>query len=653
MALITMTKLQSILPVSAKRRLLKDFTSLGCVEITTAAAAEQAADLLHKVEPASEVLQHKSSLAQALAVLDRFCPEKKSFLTPKPQITESQLYDNAVAKKATELTAKILETNNSLSSLQQTQNQLEATMAYLSPWAASDTPLHLEGGKHYRIIRGICPASVDIPALLQEVETTLPLVGCELVSRDKEQSYLLFTYHQQAEADIAELFKRINFAKVTFKDAAGTAKDCLQDIRSQLQEAQNSAGELIQYLQQLAQQRPFLEQALDAQSLEAEREITSTQMLVMADTIYFEAWLPEYRQADVEAVLLKNGCAYQFTPPTDADDPPVLLENNRFVRPFSEITRLYGMPAYGSVVDPTFFVAIFFFIFFGIMLGDAMYGLIVAGLTFYVVRKAQPDGSFKNFMLAACAVGISAFMAGALFSSWFGDFPQVLGQRLGLTLEIPPILFAPLDNPILMLVIALSIGIVNLFVGMGLAAYRLVKQGRIWSAVFDIGFWYLIIIGLLLALVPMMTETGNANLGLTIAAIGAGGVFLTAGREKPSLIGKIIGGLGALYGVTSYLSEILSYSRLMALALASSVVAQVMNIMAGMMGNSVIGWVLFAVIFIVGQVFNLLLGVLGAFVHSCRLIFVEFFGKFFATGGREFAPLENKVKYTHVVKEEM
>ncbi|MDP4110456.1 MAG: V-type ATPase 116kDa subunit family protein, partial [Bacillota bacterium] len=203
----------------------------------------------------------------------------------------------------------------------------------------------------------------------------------------------------------------------------------------------------------------------------------------------------------------------------------------------------------------------------------------------------------------------------------------------------------PMSNPIAVLILALGLGVLHIFVGMGLSAYRMIKQGHIKDAVFDVGFWYLIIGGLISALVL-------GKPGLYVAAAGAAGVLFTAGRAKKSVFGKITGGLGALYGVTGYLSDVLSYSRLMALGLTTGVVATVVNAMGSLGGNTFLGWLLFLFAFLLGHSFNIAVNILGSFVHSCRLHYVEFFGKFFEGGGHPFTPLSIKTKYVEIIKED-
>jgi len=188
----------------------------------------------------------------------------------------------------------------------------------------------------------------------------------------------------------------------------------------------------------------------------------------------------------------------------------------------------------------------------------------------------------------------------------------------------------------------LSLGFIHIGFGLCLNAYQKIKRNRIMDAVCDAGFHLLILYGAPLCIL-------NVNLGLTVMAIGALGIVCTGGRESRSIFGKIFGGLGRLYNCVNYLADILSYSRLLGLGLASAVIAQVMNSIATMVGPSIIGWIVCVLVFTVGHIFNVLINIISTFVHSSRLQFIEFYSKFYEAGGRHFVPLFNKTKYVELI----
>jgi len=217
---------------------------------------------------------------------------------------------------------------------------------------------------------------------------------------------------------------------------------------------------------------------------------------------------------------------------------------------------------------------------------------------------------------------------------------------LGKTVTIPQ-LIDPLNEPMTILIMSCAFGVVHLFVGMGIKAYIMIKRGNLLGAIFDIGFWYILLIGLPLLLAPAPFNT----VGKVMAIAGAVGLVLTQGRHKPTIIGKITGGVMSLYDITSYFSDVLSYSRILALGLATGVIASVVNVLATMAGGGIIGVIAFVVIFVFGHLLNLGINALGSYVHSARLQYVEFFGKYYEGGGTKFDPLKIKTKYVKVTEE--
>ena len=239
-----------------------------------------------------------------------------------------------------------------------------------------------------------------------------------------------------------------------------------------------------------------------------------------------------------------------------------------------------------------------------------------------------------------------------MFGGWFGDFIPVAAKSIfNIDITIDPLWFNPVNEPMTLLVFSLILGAIHLFTGMGLKAYLLIKNGHTIDAVCDIFLWYVLLIGLVLFGVGGSIAPALASVGKVMSIVGVVGILLTGGRNKKG-IGKITGGLGSLYGITSYLSDVLSYSRLLALGLATGVVAQVINTLGSLAGGGVIGAVVMIAAFLIGHTFNMAINVLGSFVHSSRLQYVEFFGKFFDGGGTPFRPFERKTKYVDIIKEE-
>ena len=205
-----------------------------------------------------------------------------------------------------------------------------------------------------------------------------------------------------------------------------------------------------------------------------------------------------------------------------------------------------------------------------------------------------------------------------------------------------PKLLDPLNQPMTVLIVSMAIGFVHIVFGMGLSAYLMIKRGHPWDALFDVGFWYLVFAGLL-----MLIAGGTVGeVGKWLAIAGAVGLVCTQGRAKPTIIGKITGGVLSLYDVTGYLSDVLSYSRILALGLATAVIASVLNIIGTMPGPNLLGFIMLVLMILIGHTFNFAINALGSYVHAARLQYVEFFGKFFEGGGKPFVPFAVNTKYT-------
>ena len=305
---------------------------------------------------------------------------------------------------------------------------------------------------------------------------------------------------------------------------------------------------------------------------------------------------------------------------------------------------MYSLPDYHGF-DPTSIFALFYAVFFGMMLSDAGYGILMAAGCFFALKKFELEGMTYKMVKLFFYCGISTIIWGALFGGWFGDIVAVFSRTfLGREAALEPIWFNPLDDPMKLLILSLALGVVHIFIGMGIKAYMQIKEGKWFDAVCDEGFWYITIIGLIAWLGGGTVNPALPKAGMYMSIAGAAGLLLTGGRHNKGF-GKITGGLSNIYSITSYMSDILSYARLLALGLATGVIAQVVNTMGTLFGGGTLGLIALTVIFLFGHTLNLAINALGAFIHSSRLQYVEFFGKFYIDGGEPFDPFRKKTKY--------
>ena len=648
MAIVKMKRLRIIALSNERRQVIKDLTRLGCVEIERSdkwLTDPEMAGIMEKViDEESHHAQEFSDVSVAMAALQKYAEAKKGILEPRQVVDEKQLYDEKMLADADTYAKQINKYAKEIAVLQSEESKCKSQKEALNPWIGTDIPIDFEAGKEFSLYFGMCPVTVNVEEMQSALGEIAKAAALDLVHSDKEQHYLILVSHNDYANDALECCKEKGFSITTLKGTPGTVAENIKALEERIEEIELEIEGLKEKIVEQKESYDILGFAYDSLMLVAQREDILSMVGNTKKTVSFEGWIPKYSEKEVAAVLDAHECAYEFLDPAEGEEPPVLLKNNGFVRPFGEITNLYGLPGALSLIDPNPFVAVSYFLFFGLMFSDAAYGLILFSVGLIVLKKAKPSGAFRNFMQLAVLVGISTTIWGFVFGSFFGDIIQVVTERITGTAWGLPALMDPLQDPMLMLFMSLGFGVVHLFVGLGLSVYRQIRRGEIIDAILDTIVWYIVIIGVLLFLVGVKPAIWVVVATLVVVAV-------TAGRNRKG-IGKFTAGFGALYNnLAGFLSDILSYSRLMALSMATGVVASVFNTLGNMFGTSVIGWILLVAIFAVGQTFNFAINLLGAFVHSCRLQYVEFFGKFFEGGGRKFKPLYYNTKFIQIRRE--
>jgi V/A-type H+-transporting ATPase subunit I len=365
-------------------------------------------------------------------------------------------------------------------------------------------------------------------------------------------------------------------------------------------------------------------------------------------------WLTAPDEDALKAVCDKYDCWWELTDPAPEEYPdvPVKLKNNALTNPLNMVTNMYSLPAYGTV-DPNPLMAAFFILFYGIMMADMGYGLMMIIAALVVKKFVRPKRGGKVFIDLVLEGGIATFLMGIVTGGFFGDLIPTLhkmftGSPMGDNFLTKPLL-NPLGQTELVLYGAMALGVVHLFTGMIISMVEKTRHGDLKSAIFEEGSWFVIFAGLAL----FIFKKGNVAGIPVVLVIGALMLIYGAAYPAKGIGGKAVAVLAAIYnGVTGWLGDILSYSRLMALMLAGSVVAQVFNNLATMPQGAgrvtVLSFLLFIVIFLLGHALNFALNLLGCFVHDLRLQCLEFFGKFYQDGGKPFHPLEINTKYVDV-----
>ena len=353
-------------------------------------------------------------------------------------------------------------------------------------------------------------------------------------------------------------------------------------------------------------------------------------------------------QARLEDRFPQVTSLYAF--PRTGDNVPVSLRNSRLVQPLRFMVDLFGRPDYFSF-DPTPFLSLSFVLFFGMCFGDVVYGLALCALMWYASRKAKGYEGLHNFTMMFFYCGISTVVFGVLTGSWASDLwkPQYLGEGNPLLwIKEHTAVVEPLDRALVLLVVSLAVGVVNQFYAVILKGYGLLRRGDVAGALFDAGLWLVMLPGFLILVSSVLFPMPHwlLRVGIALAAVGGAGLVLTQGRKEKGIVSKAVVGVVSLYGIlgsygcASFLSDVLSYARLLALGLTTGIVGMAFNLIAGMAKEVPrVGIALFIVVAVLGHSFNFAVSMLGAFVHPARLIFLEFFSRFYDAGGLKFQPL--------------
>lgn len=621
---------------SEREALLKAMQDMECVEISSIDGSEEALKSgFAKPDDKALMSAQEASRAYrtALASLDRFAPEKKGMFRKRQGVSRAAFFSAESEENARTAAETINKDTRRLGEIESERTKNEALRATLAPWLTVDAPLGGADGA-LAVFFGTAGLNVTDDALKALADSLDGLLTWQQASSDRSLRYLLVMCHGSVKERALSALRDLGFSTVSFRGMTGTAKENDKALAENLAALEKERQEIEQRIAGLGGKREALLEASDRAAIALRREEAKSRLVGTDKVFLLEGWLPADRCAALEKALKPFTCAIETREPTEDEYPqvPVQLKNNKLTRPLNMVTEMYSLPAYGTL-DPNPLMAPFFILFYGIMMADMGYGLLMMIASVIIGKKYRPKGTSGELFSLLGLCGISTFIMGALTGGFFGDFlTQLVAIVSPGTVFALPKLFDPLDDLTMILIGSMALGMVQIVTGMAISLIEKCKRKKFLDAFFEEITWWIVFIGI--ALLALGKGAAVLYVGCALVLLGP----IVQGKGW----GKLTGVFGSLYNhVTGYFGDILSYTRLMALMLAGSVIAQVFNMLAAMPGNVIA----FIIISMLGNAMNFGLNLLGCYVHDLRLQCLEFFNKFYVDGGKPFRPMTLDTEY--------
>ena len=621
---------------SEREALLKAMQDMECVEISSIDESEETLKSgFAKPDDKALMSAQEASRAYrtALASLDRFAPEKKGMFRKRQGVSRAAFFSAESEENARTAAETINKDTRRLGEIESERTKNEALRATLAPWLTVDAPLGGADGA-LAVFFGTAGLNVTDDAFKALANSLDGLLTWQQASSDRSLRYLLVMCHGSVKERALSALRDLGFSTVSFRGMTGTAKENDKALAENLAALEKERQEIEQRIAGLGGKREALLEASDRAAIALRREEAKSRLVGTDKVFLLEGWLPADRCAEIEKTLKPFTCAIETREPTEDEYPqvPVQLKNNKLTRPLNMVTEMYSLPAYGTL-DPNPLMAPFFILFYGIMMADMGYGLLMMIASVIISKKYRPKGTSGELFSLLGLCGISTFIMGALTGGFFGDFlTQLVAIVSPGTVFALPKLFDPLDDLTMILIGSMALGMVQIVTGMAISLIEKCKRKKFLDAFFEEITWWIVFVGI--ALLALGKGAAVLYVGCALVLLGP----IVQGKGW----GKLTGVFGSLYNhVTGYFGDILSYTRLMALMLAGSVIAQVFNMLAAMPGNVIA----FIIISMLGNAMNFGLNLLGCYVHDLRLQCLEFFNKFYVDGGKPFRPMTLDTEY--------
>jgi V/A-type H+-transporting ATPase subunit I len=586
----------------------------------------------------------KAKVKFALELLLKYTEKEgtiKSLVKGKSLLNYEELETLAKKSNYSENYEKLKEKDNALLQMKNEKSKINSEKEVLTPWISLDATFkELKSLKSSIFLMGSLPKAFK-DTFREKFESEIPYSYLEVVSEAKGEINIIALIYKEYENAAKEILKLHSFNAINLKYDGIPAQE-VRELNKRL-EAISKEEERINA--EIKDDCKFLEDFKIVYEYLSNKHIKATaceNFLKTESIVAIEGWVPTELSEDLEStikVITKEDFYLEVEEATsEHEDVPILLKNNALVEPFELITSMYSLPKY-SEIDPTPLLTPFYMVFFGMMLADLGYGIVMFIAAGLALKKFNLDEGQRKFTKFFLWLSIPTAVAGVVYGSFFGDLIKFKS------------LLNPAEDLMTILIISIVMGAIQIYFGLGVRGYMLIRDGKPMDAIYDVLTWYFALTGAFLFLggSSVGLSPDVINIGKWVMIVGMVGLVLTQGRENKSIGAKLGAGLYGLYGISSYIGDLVSYSRLMAIGLAGGFIAAAFNMLIGMIPapfNIILG----VFIFVGAQIFNLLLSALGAFVHGARLQYVEYFSKFYEGGGKAFKVFKPRNQYINVKK---
>ncbi|GAK59877.1 H(+)-transporting two-sector ATPase [Candidatus Vecturithrix granuli] len=658
MAVAPMTKAQVVIHGAASAEVVQQIYELGIIQaIEVVEAIEHAEQIPVSI---GELESHLREVTRSLEILSLYDNAKRevveNFITLKHRLPRSKFATVRQNFDFLGRSRQIAELTEKLKHLEDQEGWRQDDIELLS--TLSHLPFPLEDLRSTRRVKTLVGRirREEREALAHDLAEDEESVFWEEISDDGQFVYLLVLYYP-SERDVHALLERHGFDILDLSKYSRKIPEEIQRLTQEREQLQRQIAEVKETLTQFVQDKEAFRIIEDALVNEI-RQQKDLQNFARTPKVYFlEGWMKQADKTRLEHGLrdYTDSIDILYEDPAEDDEAvPVILENTPYIQPFEIITRMYGMPKYHEP-DPTPMLAPFFFLFFGLCLTDAGYGILLSLFMVWLMRKYVLDAGTTQLARLLYYGGFSTLVCGAFTGGWFGNIIDSLPAALTSvkTIKDALIIIDPMQEPIAFLILSLVLGYIQVCYGIFLKMRHRWRQGDPNGALLDQGIWLAFINSLFFWVILLASGMGDSLIGQGLSNLFMGLALLSGAarvwlhdRGNSKLVMRILAGLYSLYDIVGIFSDVLSYSRLLALGLATGVIAMIIDMLTLMTtGIPGIGFLVGIIIFVFGHIFNLVINTLGSFIHSGRLQFVEFFSKFFEAGGKKYKPFKFESRY--------